>query len=325
MSKYHPALKRIDRGGSMELFSKGAFQRETKSKWRKLDCNHAIRRRRLLAESLESRRVLAATVPLTESFEVADLAALTDWSFSGTNTGSVVLDSTSGAHTGTNALRFDNAASFSASTSVAILEFDLSSLSGATDVTFDFWISQTGGSWAGLYYMEVAVSGDGTAWSTLSPSISSANSLWFNPSYDLDARLSDAGIVMDSDVFIRFIHHGYHASHDYLVDDVRIGQGDVLGPQVVSVASASPTAGPLDTIQVSFSEPINSATFTADQITVYGPTGSSLPVAGDPLDSGDQLNFTFALAAPESLAGSYRVQIDPTVEDVNGNKLNQDQ
>ncbi|MEL6106145.1 MAG: choice-of-anchor Q domain-containing protein [Planctomycetota bacterium] len=281
-------------------------------------------RRRILAESLEDRRVLAATVPLIESFEVADLSALTDWTFATTGAGTVDIDTATATQSGTNSLRFDVSSDFVNSTSSATLELDLSSVAGATDLTFDFWIRRLNSSTAIGWFMDVEASGDGTNWTALSSELRPTANTWVNYRYDLDEQLGGAGILLDADVFLRFRQSAFHSIHEAVIDDVRIGQfGDVIGPKVSSISPDSLVAGPVASVDVSFSEAIDATTFTRDDVVVYGADGLQISLATDPIDSGDQTNFRLDFEA-QTLRGDYLIEIGPNVNDVAGNPMNQD-
>lgn len=284
------------------------------------------RRRRLLAESLEDRRVLAAAVPLTESFEVANRVDLTDWTFATTGAGWVNLDTASAAHSGTQTLRFDAIFDFSNATSEAVLELDLTSVSTATDLSFDFWMKRLNSSTSAGYFMQVDASGDGTTWSTLSAKLQPQANVWINYVYDLDEQLSNVGITPDADVFLRIKQSGNRLIHESIIDDVRVGQlGDVIGPNVASMSPNSEIAGPVSAVNVTFSEPINATTFTTDDIFALAADGSSIALTGDPVDSGDQMTFTLNFATAQALQGDYWIQFGPDVNDAAGNPMNQDQ
>ncbi|WP_197456026.1 Ig-like domain-containing protein [Stieleria neptunia] len=285
----------------------------------------ASRRRRMLAESLEDRRVLAATVPLIESFEVADLAALTDWTFATTGGGTVGLDTASAAQTGTTSLRFDTTASFSNVRSDAVLELDLSGVSTATDLTFDFWMKRLNSSTHQGFFMQIDASGDGSTWTTLSPSLQPVGNVWIHYVYDLDQRLADAGVALDSDVFLRLRHASYFTTHESIVDDVRVGQfGDLIGPAVETISPNSMTTGPVSSVDVTFSEPVDATTFNAADVAFTSADGSPLALVGDPVDSGNQTTFTLNFDAAQTLNGTYHVHIDSDVTDIAGNRMNQD-
>ncbi|MDV6033296.1 MAG: hypothetical protein F9B45_25055 [Phycisphaera sp. RhM] len=283
------------------------------------------RRRRMLAESLEDRRVLAATVPLLESFEVADLAALTDWTFANTGGGTVDLDTASATQTGTTSLRFDTRTNSANVTSDAVLELDLSGVATATDLTFDFWMKRLNSSTHQGFFMQVDASGDGSTWTTLSPSLQPVGNVWIHYVYDLDQRLVDAGIMLDSDVFLRLRQASYFTTHEAIVDDVRVGQfGDLIGPAVATIAPNSMTAGPVSSVDVTFSEPLDAATFTSADVAFISADGSPLGLLGDPVDSGNQTTFTLNFDAAQTLNGTYRVYIDSDITDIAGNLMNQD-
>ena len=104
--------------------------------------SRCLTRRRMLFESLERRVVLAATVPVNESFEVANLAELSAWTFTSREGGTVSLDKASAPINGTTTIRFDSVQGSASVVSEAVLELDLSGVSNATDLGFNFWMKR---------------------------------------------------------------------------------------------------------------------------------------------------------------------------------------
>ena len=81
---------------------------------------------------------------------------------------------------------------------------------------------------------------------------------------------------------------------------------------------------PLDSIRVTFAEPVDATSFGTVDVMLDGPNGAIVvsgvtPVTG----SGDtEFDITFA---PQSTWGPYYLAIGPDVLDVAGNSMNQDQ
>lgn len=283
------------------------------------------KKRRLLAESLEDRRVLAATVPLAESFEVPTLAALTDWTFATSGGGTAELDTVSAAHSGASSLRFDSTTDFGIATSEAVLEVDLSSVSGSSDLTFDFWMKRLNSSTSPQYFLQVDISGNRIDWATISPQLQPPGNVWINYTYDLDSELANAGIATDNDVFLRLKQQSFHSSHDSIIDDVRVGQfGDLRGPRVDAISPDSLIAGPVSAVNVTFNERIDATSFTLEDVSIYGTDGLLIPLASGPIDNGDQMTFSLNFADPQSLRGDVSVHIGPNLNDIAGNLMNQD-
>ena len=65
--------------------------------------------------------------------------------------------------------------------------------------------------------------------------LSSANQ-YMHCAVDLDQALSNAGIVLDGDVYVKFTYYGDYASTTdaMVLDDVRVSDLDVFGPQVTA-------------------------------------------------------------------------------------------
>ncbi|MFO0946523.1 MAG: Ig-like domain-containing protein [Planctomycetota bacterium] len=104
------------------------------------------------------------------------------------------------------------------------------------------------------------------------------------------------------------------------LENVRITYGaDSLTPEVTSLTSPAPGS-----IAVTFSEEMNSASFTADDIEVRDPLGNLMALTGDPVDSGDHKTFTFTIASPITVDGDFTVKLDPDIFDLEGLTFNYD-
>jgi subtilisin family serine protease len=98
------------------------------------------------------------------------------------------------------------------------------------------------------------------------------------------------------------------------------------GPYVVSATpgGSSYTAGASFTLELTFNEEINPATFTAAQVALSGP-GGSVPANGvsvSPIAGSNNHEFQISFAAP-TVAGSYTLNVGPGIEDWYGNQMNQ--
>ncbi|MGD8450865.1 MAG: RHS repeat-associated core domain-containing protein [Phycisphaerae bacterium] len=78
---------------------------------------------------------------------------------------------------------------------------------------------------------------------------------------------------------------------------------------------------PVDHIDVRFDEPLNGATFTADDLVLVDPNVSTFPVSDPILLGGNWWRITFA---PQSTEGTYHLYVGPHIEDLTGLELNQD-
>ncbi len=96
------------------------------------------------------------------------------------------------------------------------------------------------------------------------------------------------------------------------------------GPYVVSAtpSGADTTSGGLSTVQLTFNEEINPATFTASAVTVTGPGGAIGGVSVTAVSGSNDHEFDVSFPT-QTAAGSYTVKVGPTLQDWYGNDLNQ--
>ncbi|MCY2992548.1 MAG: hypothetical protein NTY19_32405, partial [Planctomycetota bacterium] len=96
---------------------------------------------------------------------------------------------------------------------------------------------------------------------------------------------------------------------------------DATGPRITGATPRLPLRGPLDHLDVTFSEAIDAASFTLADVTAAGPAGLLTPTRLDQLDP-----RTFRLVFPaQSAEGLYRFTFGPGVQDLVGNWMDQDQ
>ena len=98
------------------------------------------------------------------------------------------------------------------------------------------------------------------------------------------------------------------------------------GAHVVSAVpnGSASTSSPMSAIQLTWNEEINPATFTAQQITLSGPSG---PITGVTVSvvTGSN-NHQFQISFPsQTAAGTYSLTLGPSIQDFYGNKMDQNQ
>jgi len=101
---------------------------------------------------------------------------------------------------------------------------------------------------------------------------------------------------------------------------------DVFGPHVVSVQpiqSADP-GNPVTGLRIEFNENIDASTFTAADIDLIAPDGSTVAFASNPVDEGDGRTFTAPFSGDVPVAGVFFVTIGPLIYDLAGNLMDQD-
>ena len=253
----------------------------------------------------------AQAYPHTENFTAASIDELSSWRFATTGTATWEIEG--------NRLKADQV-SAGDSTHEAVLVLDLASQSEATDLSLDFWVERRGRT-SGNFGV-LSVSGDGEQWSNvygLSPALGEPTQFIF----DLDQVLSETGVEVDEDVYLRFEHTGRFTNDEMFIDDVRIGNADLVGPHVTSISPSATVPRPVDTLEVTFSEPIDLATLGSEDINVRNSIGGTAALIGQPVDQGDGQTFAVSIAA-QAIGGTYHVSVGPDVTDVAGNRMNQD-
>jgi subtilisin family serine protease len=96
------------------------------------------------------------------------------------------------------------------------------------------------------------------------------------------------------------------------------------GAYVISAVpnGSATTASPMSAIQLTYSEEVNPATFTPQQVTLTGPAG---PIKGATVSavSGSN-NHQFVISfPPQTAAGTYSLAVGPAIQDFYGNKMDQ--
>jgi subtilisin family serine protease/subtilisin-like proprotein convertase family protein len=103
-----------------------------------------------------------------------------------------------------------------------------------------------------------------------------------------------------------------------------VGVPDTGGPRVSATNPSGATSGPIDSLQVTFDESIDLASFTlADVVSFSGPAGA---ISVDNIDAvPGTRDRTFELTfAPQIAKGTYTVVLGPSIFDPAGNPMNQD-
>ncbi len=97
------------------------------------------------------------------------------------------------------------------------------------------------------------------------------------------------------------------------------------GPYVTAATPDGSIGGGsgLGSVQVTFNEEINPATFTASQVTLDGPGGAIGGVSVAPVAGSNDHEFTISFPA-QTASGAYTLTVGPDVQDWYGNDMNQD-
>lgn len=104
--------------------------------------------------------------------------------------------------------------------------------------------------------------------------------------------------------------------------DIQFDGVFATGPSVISHTVHVGEAGQLPFIDFTFSEEVNSSTFTVDDVVITGP-GGSVAVASVERTDLSNLHYRVRLANQALVAGAYRMTIGPNIRDFAGNTMNQ--
>jgi hypothetical protein len=107
-------------------------------------------------------------------------------------------------------------------------------------------------------------------------------------------------------------------------DDQYVLKFNVLGPRInFSTTIGDNTNQLFNDVRVTFNEPMDPTTFTADQVVFTGPGGSTIPVTSiTPVAGTNNTQFDLGFA-PQGKIGNYTMTIGPDVEDPFGNQMDQ--
>ncbi|MCA9123729.1 MAG: carboxypeptidase regulatory-like domain-containing protein [Planctomycetales bacterium] len=96
---------------------------------------------------------------------------------------------------------------------------------------------------------------------------------------------------------------------------------DVMGPRGTSHSPSLPVQGPLTSVDITFNEAIDAASFDASDVTIAGPTG---PIVASQVEqlSADEFRVHFPTQSAE---GAYHFTIGPNIQDLAQNWMDQDE
>ena len=164
----------------------------------------------------------------------------------------------------------------------------------------------------------VEVSGDRAVWHDAA-SFTPATDQYVHYAFDLDTALNNAEIAFDSSVFVRFTFQTSQFGDELYMDNVRLSIMDFFPPNVIQ-QSPETTNESLNTVMVTFDDPIDPATFSADDVTLVTPIGRVVRPTAVSSEDG----FTWSIEfAEQSTLGTYRLSVGPNLADTSGNLMSQ--
>ena len=233
---------------------------------------------------------VAQTIPYTQAFDSSSPAALAGWTFTSSGTGAISLSGTNTPYTGAGHLRL--AQGTTGSSEEARLLLDLSAHVGATNLVLDFWYQVVTPNMS----LGVAVSGDGVTWITPFAAGSPSVVAYSHFALDLDSYLASVGIVLDSDVYVRFLSNPATGPSETTLDQVRVYRG--VTNVAPTLSAVSTLFGTEDTnLSISYAQ-LQAGANEADsngntlQFRIEGVTFGTLTKNGVPVEPGITLLTT---------------------------------
>ena len=234
--------------------------------------------------------------PYEADFNVQSLNELEGWEFSTGHFGSQWSISRNGTH-----LRMNGAGS-------ANVHFDLSTAASPEDVGLALELTGRQ-SRTSLFLSE-----DGENWKTLANVYEPRGQI----SVDLGANALDLGFDLNQPLILRIERD----SGDLRIRSLRVTDGDIFGPTGLPPAVIDEPAERVSSFEVEFNEPIDASTFSTSDVDIFSPTG--IRVRADNITQLNDRSFRVDFAEQTS-AGRYRYTVGPSIEDVFGNSMNQNQ
>ena len=258
--------------------------------------------------------------PYVESF---DSAAPLAWTLTKSGGGAFGVNATSTPHSGAATLRLTR--SSSSGTVQGYFGVDLSTAADPTSLGLDFWALKTASS-SGNASTLLSLSNDAATWAGVPSFVINPTSTtqWSQYHLDLDQAIAAAGLNANAVVYIRFEALPGSATYGIALDDLRVADGDIDGPMVTGVTASPNGQGQLTSVTVSLNKAIDAASLAA-AFSVKGPGGLTVPLVGTPTLVDAPATYRLDFASPQSLGGTYTASIAPTVVDLAGNALNQNQ
>lgn len=261
------------------------------------------------------------SIPYVQGFENPVLAELAGWSFATTEGGR--WDGDSDAVPPRAGLHHLRAMQTEPGDTIqeAMLVVDLNGFASAQNLALDFWIrlDRDAAATGDENYGVLEVRGAGGAWREIAV-LRPGEGQYTHYAFDFDAELAAAGIVGESQAFVRLRHYGEEAGDTMWLDDFRVSQIDFFGPNVVGQSPAGSVNGPVTALTLTFDDPIDAASFSTDDIRIVGPDGA--PIAVALLEQVTPMVWRATVAA-QQLPGVYRVTVGPDITDTAGNPMNQ--
>ena len=199
-----------------------------------------------------------------------------------------------------------------------VLLVDLSGYASDPRLAFDFTASAIVAE-SEQITIRLEASGDGATWTEVDAVQLDGSVRHFQWSLAQELALRD--IALDDDVFFRIRADAFFHDFRALLDRMRIGVDDAMGPDLVTMRPrATSIRGGIGEVFVGFDEPVSP--LTQEDVQVLSPSGLGIRLFGDPRMGSDGRSARLVFESSQTLGGDYIVSVHPTVTDIHGNALN---
>jgi hypothetical protein len=139
----------------------------------------------------------------------------------------------------------------------------------------------------------------------------------------LEERMLQQGLPLVGEALIR-LSVEVSANRPVIIDDFRISTEDVIGPAIEQVEPLI-EGGRVVGVELDFNEPIDVDTIRTDNVSVYAPSGEHVAWSYPAIEVGEGARVRLSFNESQHQFGGYRVDVLPSVQDVAGNYLNENQ
>ncbi|MCA9263269.1 MAG: hypothetical protein KDA60_05450 [Planctomycetales bacterium] len=202
----------------------------------------------------------------------------------------------------------------SASSPEAVVVFDVTGTPDAAGVRLEFE-----GATERDASLRVEFSRDGTEWIPAAPEAPISTQYELHR-FDVGQQFALAGTPLVDALFVKFIYAEDGPERGAVIDDVTLFDINVIGPTLSSLVPVTEN-GVVTGSRITFDRPVSG--LSAENVTVIGPNGTGISLAGEPIHHANDREFDITYATPYPQWGLFVISISENVRDLDGLALNQ--